>query len=223
MNALAQVVSSNPDKQPDPGSVRLRNPKYEAYARERAVCTPPLEAARKSGWPSITAANAIRLDRHKLIAARIDWLTRQEEDLLRTKRAKLEAFWWGAIECDIADYWEEAERIVRDSDGNPVLGQDGTPILETYSRLKSFDQLEREHRLMIEGLTFTEKGKPNLKLVGKSQANIELRKMLGLDAPAKSALDVNHSGTVTLEALVLASYAPPVAPEEPQTIEHSEP
>jgi len=76
---------------------------------------------------------------------------------------------------------------------------------------------------MIEGLTFTEKGKPNLKLVGKSQANIELRKMLGLDAPAKSALDVNHSGTVTLEALVLASYAPPVAPEEPQTIEHSEP
>ena len=210
MNALAQVVSSNPDKQPDPGSVRLRNHKYEAYARERAVCTPPLEAARKSGWPTITAANAIRLDRHKLIAPRIDWLTRQEEDLLRTKRAKLEAFWWGAIESDPGEYFKTITEEIQDKDGNVVA-------VKEVERFKFLTEIPADLRRLIE---VTEKG---LKLVQKSQANIELRKMLGLDAPAKSALDVNHSGTVTLEALVLASYAPPVAPEEPQTIEHSEP
>jgi hypothetical protein len=140
-------------------------------------------------------------------ALRIAFLTRQEEDLIKTKRARIEQFLWMAHETDPAAFWETVVEDAIDKDGEPILGADGKPLTRRYQRLKLFSELEPEHRMLIESLTYTENGYPNLQVVKKSWANVELRKFLGLDAPPRSKLDVEHSGKMTLEALVLASVA----------------
>jgi hypothetical protein len=182
---------------PEPGSIPLRNPAHEIYARERALMLPPRLAAQKAGFAPSSTGQSGKLERSAKMQARIAYLTRQQEDILRAKRARLEQFWWMAIETDIAEYFEKAEEVVYDAEGNAA----GT---RTVQRLKFFENIEPEQRQLVEGLTFTEKGKPNLKLVSKSQANIELRKMLGGDAPAKT--EVGHHD-LTLEGLVMQAVA----------------
>jgi hypothetical protein len=85
-------------------------------------------------------------------------------------------------------------------------------------RIKLFSELTPEQRLCIHSLTYTEKGKPNLKLYDKQDASKALRQLLGLDAPTKIAptnakgdgpaqmefLDVSDADRVkALEAFVL--------------------
>jgi hypothetical protein len=46
----------------------------------------------------------------------------------------------------------------------------------------ALEMLKPHERRMIESITYTESGKPNLKLVSKEYAHRELRRMLGGDA-----------------------------------------
>lgn len=210
---MTPAVAPNAEVQPDPGSRPLRKPAHEQYARHRSLCLTPRQAVIKLGM-SPTSGAMSKLENSLKIQDRIAWLTRQEEELLREKRAKLEQFWWTALEADPKEFWELWDEPIYDSEGEPT-GQ-----TRKAQRLKLFHKIPPELRQLIEGLTYTEKGKPNLKVVQKSQANIELRKMLGIDAPART--EMKHSGTVTLEALVLASMPAPQepAPEAPKVIEH---
>jgi hypothetical protein len=87
-----------------PGALPLRKPAHEIYARERALMLTPLQAARKAGFAGMTAGNAAKLDRKGKIRDRVAFLTRQEEDVLKDKRARLESCFWGARESGPGDF-----------------------------------------------------------------------------------------------------------------------
>jgi hypothetical protein len=169
----------------DPGSEPLRNHRHERFARLRALDLPSLLAARGAGYELMTAGNAAKLDRNRKIRARITWLTRQEEEVLREKRRMLEERQWLIHDADIGDFYEIVEEVVEDEQRNPLRDAAGKPVMRRFQRLKLFDEMSREQRLCVEGITWTERGKPNLKLYSKSEANKELRKLLGLDKPTK--------------------------------------
>jgi hypothetical protein len=59
----------------------------------------------------------------------------------------------------------------------------GEPYTKSVIQLKPIDKLTPQLRCLIESITYTESGKPNLKLVSKEYCHRELRKMLGGDAP----------------------------------------
>jgi hypothetical protein len=69
-----------------------------------------------------------------------------------------------------------------------VLKRNGESYTKTVIQLKPLDKLTPQHRWLIESITYTESGKPNLKLVSKEYCHRELRKMLGGDAPQSSVL-----------------------------------
>lgn len=162
------LVPHEPAAIPIPGSQPLRNPKHERYARHRSLLMPRLEAARAAGYDDMTIGNAAKLDRNLRIADRIAFLCRQDEDILRAKRLKLEEFLWNVHEVNYADFWEPTKS-----------GQ----------RLKAFGELAPEHQRVIQSLKYTEKGRPVLEVYSKLQANQELRKLLGLGAPERDGTD----------------------------------
>ena len=66
-----------------------------------------------------------------------------------------------------------------------MLKPNGEPYTKMVIQLKPIDKLTPKHRCLIELITYTESGKPNLKLVSKEYCHRELRKMLGGDAPTE--------------------------------------
>lgn len=160
-----------PDAEPpvDPGSAPLRNHRHEHYARKRSLLMPRLEAARAAGYENMTAGNAAKLDRNRKIATRIAYLCRQEEDILKAKRQRIEEFLWNIHEVNYADFW--------------------SPDDKGRQHLKPFSELPLEHQHVIQSLKYTEKGRPVLELYSKLQANMELRKMLGIGAVAADGMD----------------------------------
>lgn len=79
----------------------LRNHKHERFARERALLTPLLVAARAAGYDDMTAGNAAKIDRRKDVQARIKELSGDDETMIREKRQKIESRLWLAAEADI--------------------------------------------------------------------------------------------------------------------------
>jgi hypothetical protein len=75
----------------DSKSAPLRNPRHELFARARALLMSPQQAALDAGYTDVTPGNAARLDRRKDIQARIAKLGELDEELIRWKRAKIEA------------------------------------------------------------------------------------------------------------------------------------
>ena len=107
-----------------PGSAPLRDPKKERFCRLRAVLRPKADAYRQSGHKSesdhAAAGNASRLERRHDISDRIAYLSRQEEEILRIKRERIEEFLWTVHEANVADMWEMIEVEKRDHKGNPT-------------------------------------------------------------------------------------------------------
>ena len=101
--------------------------------------------------------------------ARIAWLVRDDEEILRAKRRRLEEFLWAVHETNYADYWWT------DGDGR--------------ERLRPFSALSHDQQQLIESLKFTEKGRPILSVYSKMQANIELRKLNGIGAVTRDGDD----------------------------------
>jgi hypothetical protein len=158
-----------------PGALPLAHGRREVFARLRSRGFSPLPAAREAGYPDITPKNAQKMAQDQRIRARVAYLTRQEEEVLAEQRQILLERQWHWHDSDIADFFERAEEPVT-RDGKLVLKQDGTPLMRP-----------REQRLCIESITWTERGKPNLRLYSRAEANKELRKLLGLDKPLKVA------------------------------------
>jgi hypothetical protein len=68
-------------------------------------------------------------------------------------------------------------------------------------KFKPLDKLTPRLRSLIESITYTESGKPNLKLVSKEYCHRELRKMLGGDAkPAERANEFSNFNDAELLA-----------------------
>jgi hypothetical protein len=134
----------------------------EAYAHARACFHKPTEAARIAGF-SDRSGQCSKYERNRKVQARIAYLAREPEATTKAKREEIEKYLWFALRADRSVFFDENRH------------------------LRPFAEVEPEYRQLIEGLTFTEKGKPNLKLMTQSFALVELRKFLGLDAPTKIA------------------------------------
>lgn len=164
MTDVALQQETAPPTAPDiPGSRPLRNPAHERYARARSLLVPRVEAYRDAGLGGedyhADRGNAAKLERRIAILDRIAFLTRQPEEVLRAKRERIEAFLWAAHETNYADFWK---------------------TVNGHMQLRPFSELTDEQQRMIASLKYTEKGRPILETYSRMQANIELRKLLGL-------------------------------------------
>lgn len=167
-----------------PGSSPLRDPKKERFCRLRAVLRPKADAYRQAGWKSesahAAAGNASRLERRQDIAERIAYLSRQEEEILRIKRDRIEEFLWTVHEANISEMWEVVEVEKRDHKGNPVINEDGSVVMKTVQRPKSISEMPEDVQRAVESISINEAGFVVPKPYSKLQANQELRKMLGI-------------------------------------------
>lgn len=201
---FSSIVSDLPTS---PGSLPLRNPKQEAYCWEITLHIPKAEAYRRAGFESsdlhAARGNANKLERRADVRDRIAWLSRQDEDVHSAKRKRIEDYLWYAHEINRADFYETIEE--------PEL-RDGkeTGKIKRYQRLRPFTDLPPEHLALIEGIKYTDSGRPILETVSKQWANQELRKFLGFGAVARDEgdeysrlADVELFATLRREAAVL--------------------
>jgi hypothetical protein len=173
----------------DRGAEPLRIIKHERVATFLAHGFPQLEAARHGGYPDISPENARRLAQRPEVRERVLFLRRGEKAIreeMRRIAAERLMLWH---ECDIADFYEDVEEPIFDAEGLPVCGADGRVMTRWAQRLKPFGKIPRDLRMCIDSLTYTERGRPNLKLISKLDANRDIRKMNGLDIQR----DVNES------------------------------
>ena len=145
---------------------------------------PMCQAAELAGQSS-RSGFCTKTETRQDVRDRIKWLTQRDEDTLYEKSKEIEEFYWFALRSDPAKFFENG-------------------------RLRSFEDMPDEYRQLIEGLTYTEKGKPNLKIVSKLAASIELRKLKGLDAPTRM------DATLTGGAVIQVVTGVPRAPNEPE-------
>ena len=108
---------------------------------------------------------------------------------------------WVGLFVDRADFYETVETPITDRNGHAVLKRNGEPYTKMVIQLKPLEKLTRQHRCLIELITYTKSGKPNLKLVSKEYCHRELRKMLGGDAqPAERANEFSNFSDAKLLA-----------------------
>lgn len=180
-----------------PGSLPLRNARHEAYAKARALNMPPRAAAIEAGLKVETGAPT-KLENNAKIQLRMAWFARQDDEVLRAKRAKLEAFLWAVHESNYGDFWEVVEEDILDEDG------EATGEKRRMQRLKMFSDMPPEQQKMIESLKYTEKGRPVLALYSAMQANIELRKLNMIGTAVARDGDGDDYGRLTDKELVEA-------------------
>jgi hypothetical protein len=113
---------------------------------------------------------------------RIAWFSRGDEEIFRAGRREVETWLWQGFRANYSRFWRDGQ-------------------------LSDFEELPPEYLQFIEGLTYTEKGKPNLKLVSKLAIAEALRKLNGYDMPAKFAPTTPDGAALTLEGLIAMSYA----------------
>src|SRR6516162_11079495 len=110
-NALVPLGSS-------PGSKPLKHSKWERYARYRAQALPRIVAFRKLGnyaaSDKIAHNNASRLEKRPGVKDRINYLTKQAEERIIEKRARIEERLWAIHEANIQDLFETYEAVKRD-------------------------------------------------------------------------------------------------------------
>lgn len=169
----------------DQGSEPLRG-RLERFAQLLSLGLHPVAAARDAEYPEADspptfAANARKRSNRKSVRSRVAYLLRQEEAVLAEKRHRLESRQWQWHESDIEDFYEDVQVPRHDAEGAILRDADGHPMMRWVKELKPFSAMSREQRMCIESLTFTDSGRPNLKLYSKADANKELRKLNGLD------------------------------------------
>ena len=179
-----------------PGSKPLKVAKYERYARYRAQALPRIEAFRKIGnqatLDKTAHNNATRLEKRPGIRDRINYLTRQAEELITEKRARIEERLWSIHEANIQDFFvAEADLNPTETNNpaemanNPGQGKvGGSPRARVVPR--PLTELDPETAKLIEDVTVDSKGRLIPKLYSKLQANKELRAMLNLSAKSEA-------------------------------------
>lgn len=166
------------------GEKPLRDPRHERFAQLRSLLRPKADAYRQAGFDSKTdhaaAGNASRLEReHPEVMARIAYLGKQDEAVLAAKRRRLEEMLWLIHESNVADMWETVEVEKHDRKGNPVL-VDGKPVMKKVQRPKFIEDMPEDVQRAVESISINEAGFVVPKPYSKLQANLELRKLLGI-------------------------------------------
>jgi hypothetical protein len=149
------------------GDIPLRTHKHEIYAQNRALLATSAEAAKRAGYAwrgGIEGALERRLD----VRARIAYLRREDDDLIRRKREVIEAALLAIVNADLVDYAEI-------KDGN-IVKFDWEKIRNSGS-----SQMLSEIAEGTIGMI------PKVRLADKLNALAQLRDMYGFAAPKKIA------------------------------------
>lgn len=174
------------------GSRPLSKRAHETFAWERSLGTAITIAAERAGLSRRSGAGS-KLEQDEAVKARIAYLAAQDREVLAAKRRRLEERHWLWHEVDIGQFYEIVDEPWIDGKGNVVIDQDGNPVMRKRERLRPLSELPLELRMCVESLTWTDSGKPNLKLYRKDDANRELRKINGIDAAPSIADGEDHA------------------------------
>ncbi len=170
------------------GANPLRKRQHERFCWLLAQMRPKADAYRQAGFRSVSHhsanANAARLLTRRDIQDRIGYLTRQEEEILQSKRARIEELLWMIHESNVADLWETYEDTKKDKAGNPIM-VDGEPVLVKKQRPKLLSDLPDDVQRIVESCGIDEHGRVIPKAYSKLQANAELRKLLNIGTVAR--------------------------------------
>jgi hypothetical protein len=175
-----------------PGSRALKNTKYERYCRLRASALPRVPAYRGIGLgetsdDAVAYINACQLERRPGVRARIEYLSRQDEELIVEKRRRIEERLWSIHEADISDCFETVEVAKSDKDGNLAADEAGKMLTVKKQRPKLLSDLPPDLRKAIERVQIDAKGNVVPQLYSKLQANAELRQMLNIGGRKEQA------------------------------------
>jgi Terminase small subunit len=167
-----------------PGSRALKNAKSEKYCRLRATLQPRIQAYREAGWQATddddAYSNACRLERRPGVRERIEYLSRQDEELIAEKRQRIEGQLWAIHEADIGKCFETYEAAKVGKDGNAETDGDGKMLTVKKQRPRLLSDLPPDVRKTIEHVQVDARGNVVPQLYSKLQANAELRKMLNI-------------------------------------------
>jgi hypothetical protein len=163
----------------------LKNSKHEKYCRLRAALQPRAQAFREAGWNTRddddAYSHACRLERRPGVAARIEFLLHQDEELIAEKRRRIEAALWAMHEADIGDYFETVE-VAKSKDGKVQTDEAGKMLTVKKQQAKLLSDLPPELRKCIEDVTVDRNGNFIPKLYSRDRANKGLRELLNLGA-----------------------------------------
>lgn len=195
MESVSPPLIEAPPSQP--GAVPLRNRRHEQYCRLRVLGISPIAAARDSGFTAglssptaETDKNAglrgviSKLERNKAVRARIQYLAGNTDDVLREKRAALEAPLWNIFKASIKDYTR-----ITDS-GSLIL--DASPIAELP------EDEQRELLAVVKSVSPTKYG-PRVEMFSPLDAASQLRALNGLDAPKRVEMSGPDGGPIETE------------------------
>jgi hypothetical protein len=151
-----------------------------------------IEAFRKIGneaaLDKTAHNNATRLEKRPGIRDRINYLTRQAEELIAEKRARIEERLWAIHEANIQDFFitetlkpsaaqnSETANKANNQAKNSMAGEVGV-CAETRDVPRRISELDPETAKLIEDVRIDSKGRLIPKLYSKLQANKELRAM----------------------------------------------
>lgn len=194
MESVSPPLIEAPPSQP--GSVPLRNRRHEQYCRLRVLGISPIAAARDSGFTAgLTSPTAetdknaglrgviSKLERNKAVRARIQYLAGNADDVLRQKRAALEAPLWNIFKASIKDYTKITES------GSLIL--DASPIAELP------EDEQRELLAVVKSVSPTKYG-TRVEMFSPLDAASQLRALNGLDAPKRMEVGGPNGGPIPL-------------------------
>lgn len=149
----------------------LRNHKHERFARLRAILVSPQEAAKDAGIDTVYPGNVARIDRRRDVRRRIAELSADDEEMVREKRARIEARLNAAAYGNILQFAQiDPDTGVMESiDWRLVRESDLAVTLESFAFDKDTGRLTRFER------------------DNSLNAVAQLRDMLGFKAPTKIA------------------------------------
>jgi hypothetical protein len=176
-----------------PGSRPLKHTKWERYARYRAQALPRIVAFRKIGNYAANDKtahnNASRLENKPGVKARIDYLTKQAEERIIEKRARIEERLWAIHEANIQDFFvTEDDLNPTETSSNPaeIANNPDQQKVAVSPRARVVPRpltgLDPETAKLIEDVTVDSRGRLVPKLYSKLAANKELRAMLNISA-----------------------------------------
>jgi hypothetical protein len=173
----------------------LRNAKHEHFARLRALLVPAHHAAKEAGYDQMTPGNAAKLDRRWDVRARITALSGMDQQMIREKRARLEARLMAVVESNILRDFAIIE--MRDHDGRQVgeiVGIDWAAVQasDCSSIVSKFKFDPKTGRLV------------DFERDDVMNAISQLRDLYGFKAA--TVHKTMHTGAMSLEAMISSSF-----------------
>jgi hypothetical protein len=131
------------------------------------------------------------LEKRPGVKERIAYLTKQAEERIAEKRARIEGRLWAIHEANIQDLFETYEQAKTNKNGELEVDENGRMRTERKERPRLISELSPDIAKLIEDVTIDSKGRAIPKLYSKLQASKELRAMLNIGKPA-DASDVSR-------------------------------